>query len=155
MTSQSSSTAPQDTPWREGLLLRLDREAAKQVFAQKQPDALVELLITCVQQAPADQRCSLDGRWQQLHATLTTPPRAEVLAHGLLGGRPLPAPDGWRIHLIRPDLIPHLATALTELAPPDTGDDQQTLERVREFYTQTAEAGAAALFLATDDHAAY
>jgi hypothetical protein len=124
-------------------LFALDRDQAKQLFAQRQPELLAAWLAgLAAEPERAAGKFDLGDQWQQLQAELG---EEYPLAQALSGGRPLPGDDDWTAAVVRPDTVGHIAEALPDAPPASLGPD--AWQQLRSFYTQAASLGQAVLFV--------
>lgn len=107
----------------EGAYIVLTREDAKQLFAQKEDEA-VRKLVEQLRQSPKhrDSGLVLDcgSDWDPIQRAVTegklNPDDGDFpLDHCVLGGRQLHSGEGFDAILIRPDIVPHVAAALHDL----------------------------------------
>lgn len=161
----------------DGAYIILTREDAKQLFAQKEDEA-IRKFVEQLRQSPKQRdiglvlECGCD--WDPIHRALTEgkldPDDGEFpLDHCVLGGRQLHSGDGFDAILIRPDVAPHVAGALNDLrraefvekymaiAPADYGKEPSepeadrvwsTLKLIRQMFDDAAIEHAAVVFTA-------
>ncbi len=162
----------------QGVLLALTRDDSKALFACRTDEALLEFLQDRFNDSDwrkEGRLASCDGVWRTLHACLTCDSvEAEAnrvdqaIGQCLLGGRKLYRGDDHIVALIRPDMVPHIASALAEMTQEElrgrlerseTSPNERALasswkvvERLREFYALAANAGNAVVFSAAGSY---
>jgi len=132
-----------------GRLYIVVRDDAKNLFRAKtneQLDAVVDDLQQRTLGTPAVGQCGTE--WQQAHDQLLALDTDGPLASCLLGGRPLYQGPERQVILVRPDLVPHIASKLSEI----NADDMQgtplstLLPTLTDLYSRAAEQQAAVIF---------
>ena len=131
--------------WKNGLLIALDRDRAKQLFAAKTADLLEEFFTTCCQDtAFVDSQMVVDcgGNWAVLKEELTaTCESADDDVRPLLqlmidGFRPLlDEPDSF---LVRPDLVPQIAAVLDGIDTAGLVQGRELFEQIKVAYQKAA-----------------
>lgn len=155
-----------------GFYLSLSREAAKQLFGQREDAAVREFVEQFVQSEQNREdglilECGAD--WALIDQALTggaPDPEAGTmpLHHVVLGGRHLYRGDDLFAVLVRPDLTAHVAEAIAGLDESDfrarcrevqsNANEEalagvaKTLQHIGEFFRRAAEAGNAVIFAA-------
>ena len=150
-----------------GVLLFLDRDQAKQLFAARQPEPLREFLVSLIENSEQRQTArviDLANLWQSIQETLVHPDVVademdrQGLAFCLLGGRPLPGEPALVARLVRPDIVPQLSATLASVDQDRLAahwNDAATLPQatrvfhaVCQLYETAAAAKAAVVFAA-------
>ena len=158
-----------------GIHLSLDRERAKQVFAQKSEAGLRQAVLELLAESDGAPQIATSGTlWPVLHRCLSDgtlePSGGEMpLNQCILGGRPLPSPPGQPTVLVRPDLVTHVGAALdgldeawlgTQLCElPDGAAEEslsaaslwECLQRIRALFQSAARNRNAVLFAVLPD----
>ncbi len=107
----------------QGYLILLDRDDAKQLFAQKEPAGIQEFVeqLTQSKTVRAAQRLlELGTTWDGIHRCLTegtlAPDGGEApVNHAILGGKQLLRTDDYSVSFVRPDMTPYVADAVGEV----------------------------------------
>ena len=103
-----------------GVLFFLSREHAKTFFALKDDQQLVEFMRELIDSDTDVPRVATAGYWETLHRCLsdgTLDPNGgkPPLNHCVLGGRQMYDGNDRVVSLVRPDIVPQVATALSEV----------------------------------------
>lgn len=127
-----------------GVLIELPRDQAKTFFSTKGDEAVLEF----VQNILADDQSNClntEGSWKELAEAFGEEP---PLAWCFTAGRPMHPGEGHNIMLIRPDMVGHVATNLSEAGLSDlTGESHvPMLEKLRGHFDNAAKAGSAMIF---------
>ena len=159
----------QPSPPHGSLLLELPREQAKPLFACRGDDAVRDFVVAALAAGQATV-LRLDRTWQTLahcfgDGTLELGQGEPPLGWCLLGGKPLCQSESTRVLMVRPDMVRHVAEALTAVdeswlkrrasevaATADqpvevTSEAAAIVPQLRDFYQKAAEKGSAALFV--------
>ena len=127
-----------------GVLIELPRDQAKTFFSTKGDEAVLEF----VQNMLADEQTNClntEGAWQELASAFGEEP---PMAWCFTAGRPMHPGEGHNIMLIRPDMVGHVATNLSEATLSDLAGDAHVpmLEKLRDHFDAAAKAGSAMIF---------
>ena len=155
----------------QGVLLVLDRDRAKEIFAAREPANLLEFIKTQAGDGSlvdAGFVLDLQGSGDRLQNQLVDPALTSddlrpVLEATLLGGRPLADEQGFQVRLVRPDLVRQIASALDTIDGPtfaaqwpESADQSRNviaeLDSIRQLYRRAAEARAAVVFARVQNH---
>jgi len=107
----------------QGYLVLIDREDAKKLFSQKEPDYIrnfVDQLTQSKQYRAAQKVLDLTEHWDGIHRCLTDgsldPDGGEPpLNHAILGGKRLANTQEFVLSFVRPDMTPYVAEALGDV----------------------------------------
>ena len=93
-----------------GVLIHLPRDQAKSFFGLKADDAVLEFVT---QSLDSGVTLNTDSAWSRLAAALGDEP---PMVWTFTGGRPMFHGDSHQVLLIRPDMVGHIATSMTEMS---------------------------------------
>ena len=141
------------------VLISVDRDGAKSLFAARGDDALRDFVSNLVVEPSIwSEGSAVDcqGHWRVIDQCLGEVKGDGQLQQCLLGGRPMYQGSELTVILVRPDLVPHLAGELDKvedeafraLVPADANcaDVHATFLQLRELYRSAAERRHAIVF---------
>jgi hypothetical protein len=156
----SGMTDPSQGRFATGALIALDREASKQLFASRDPALLREFLLDAFARAEPTTWVDCANQWSDLERLFDRysgdPTMGPALKQCFTGGRSLCNTDDLGVAMVRPDLVPHAATALAqfpveaidqELTPARADVARDVLSQVTAFYQYAARQRAAVVFV--------
>ena len=139
------------TVLRRGVLLAIDRDGAKSLFGARGDDALRDFISRLATESSIwSEQSAVDcqGNWQIIDQCLGQMENGAQLQQCLLGGRPMYQGSEMTVTLIRPDLVPHLASGLDGVddealrkslpADQDFADMYATFQHLRDLYRSAA-----------------
>ncbi len=135
-----STTAPLDA----GVLIELPRDQAKTFFSTKGDEAVLEFVQHML--AEENTNClNIEGGWKELAEAFGDEP---PMAWCFTAGRPMHPGDSHNIMLIRPDMVGHVATNLSNATLSDLAGESYVpmLEKLRDHFDAAARAGSAMIF---------
>lgn len=144
---------------KQGMLVVLDRDRAKQLFGAREPAKLREVLnqlATDSQWVNSERMVTLDAQAELLQELLSSGDNDEpALDQAILGGRPLADEPSLRVRVVRPDMVAHVASALQAFrASPRAGQGSahqaEILTRIEKLYAQAVDEAGAVAFLYLD-----
>ena len=144
---------------KRGVLFALDRDGAKDLFGARGDDALREFVSRLASNASIwSEKLAVDcgEKWQVIDRCLGEMKSEAQLDQCILGGRPMFQGTEMAVILVRPDLVPHLASGLEGVsadalhgalpADQDFADVHATFLQIRQLYRSASEQRAAIVF---------
>ena len=125
----------------------VQRDHAKKLFAAaKGPAALAEFLgHLATADDLTDKRLLTGDNWQELHDLLNDAAPDSPLGQAILGGRPLSQDADQPVMLVRPDIVPAVAEAISNLEL-DSNAPQEQVRAIGKLFGEAAQLQAAVVF---------
>jgi len=131
-------------------LVAVQRDAAKQLFSQRDPDALLSYVRELSQQSGV-LTLELPTNWAEYDAAFAAAEGEQAtIQWAISGGRDMPAGDASQLQMKRPDIVGQLAEGVSQFAGAVASEhefcDPEFCGELARFYAEAAEQQAAVLF---------